>query len=196
MDILRDHHGAEYRPDSHFLGNRICAHAANKLSRNACQTTGSLVAVLKPDIQTFWATGTAAPCTSLFKPIWLGANGLPDCGPAPAGTYDVNTLWWHHEKLHRAVLVDYPTRLGSYAQQRDELEKEWLAKAENIPASQPWELMQTAFRQARNKTGQWIEQVQSVSATQRVNWRFHRYWQGQNKRAGIYTGLRAPNRLN
>ena len=151
--------------------------------------------VLKPDIQTLWATGTAAPCTSLFKPIWLGANGLPDCGPAPAGTYDVNTLWWHHEKLHRAVLVDYPTRLGYYAQQRDEQEKGWLAQAENIPASQPWELMQTAFRRARNQTGQWIEQVQSASAAQRVTWRYHRYWQGQNKRAGLYTGHRAPNRL-
>ncbi|CAB1056113.1 FIG00768858: hypothetical protein [Olavius sp. associated proteobacterium Delta 1] len=185
MDILRDHHGADYRPDSHFLGNRICAHAANKLSRNACQTTGSLIADLKPDIQTFWATGTAAPCTSLFKPIWFGANGLPDSGPAPDGTYNDATMWWHHEKLHRAVLTDLPTRLGCYVEQRDELEKKWLDKAENISAQQQSELIQTAFRQARIETGEWIKHVQSVSAPKPIIGRYHRYWKGKNKKAGI-----------
>ena len=185
MNILRDHHGADYRPDSHFLGNRVCAHAANKLSRNACQTTGSLVADLKPGNQTFWATGTAAPCTAVFKPIWLGPNGLPDCGPAPTGTYNEDTLWWHHEMLHRAILVDYAARLSSYAEQRDELEKKWLENAGNISTLQQWEVMQTAFGRARDMTAEWIRRVQSASPAIRPNRRYQRYWRGQNKKAGL-----------
>ena len=186
MKILRDHQEPDYRPDSHFLGNRICAHAANKLSRNASQTTGSLIADLKPDIQTYWATGTAAPCTSIFKPIWFGENVLPADVRPPDRTYSDATLWWQHEKLHRCVLPDFPTRLAYYVQQRDELEQKWLEKAETISISQQWELTQTAFSQARHETLQWIDRVQSVSASNRNSWRYNHYWQRQNQKAKIH----------
>ena len=186
MEILRDHQEPDYRPDSHFLGNRICAHAASKISRNACQTTGSLIADLKPDIQTYWATGTSAPCTSIFKPIWFGENVLPANVHPPDQTYNDATLWWQHEKLHRCVLPDLPTRLACYVKQRDELEQKWLQKAETISISQQWELTQTAFSQARHETLQWIDRVQSVSASNRNSWRYNHYWQRQNQKAKIH----------
>ncbi len=42
LRVLRDHQGDVYRPDGHLLCDRLCAHAANRLSRNATQSTGSL----------------------------------------------------------------------------------------------------------------------------------------------------------
>ena len=185
MGILRDHREADYRPDSHFLGNRICAHAANQLSRNASQTTNSLVANLEAHVQTYWATGTAAPCTSIFKPVWFGDKVLPDLGPAPSAAYDAASLWWHHEKLHRSVLLDLPTRLASYRQQRNELENDWLQQADSIPATRQAELTQAAFRQARQKTDEWIEGVQSVAARSRQGRIYQRFWQANNRRAAI-----------
>lgn len=101
IKILRDHRTPNYRPDSHFLGNRICAHAAGRLARHATQTTGSLLAHLKPDHQTYFATGTAAPCTAIFKPIRFGLNMLPPIGAPPNGNYDHDSLWSQHEKLHQ-----------------------------------------------------------------------------------------------
>ena len=44
FSILRDHGSSDYSPDSHFLMNHVCAHSANKIARNASQSTASLVA--------------------------------------------------------------------------------------------------------------------------------------------------------
>ena len=65
---LRDHGTDNYAPDGHFLMNHVCAHSANGIARDAAQSTSSLVAELGSE-NTFWATGTSAPCTSIFKPI-------------------------------------------------------------------------------------------------------------------------------
>lgn len=183
--ILRDHHDENYRPDSHFLGNRICAHAANKLSRNATQTTGSLIAHLKADRHTFFATGTAAPCTGIFKPIWFNHNALPDIGPAPDGMYHSECLWWTHEKLHRSILLDYQTRSQVFNKERDGLEKAWIRDALKAPSHRRWEMTRETFRQARQKTLDWTEQVQSIPVRQPEKWTYRRYWKNQNRKAGI-----------
>ena len=183
--ILRDHRTPDYRPDSHFLGNRICAHAAGKLARHATQTTGSLLAHLRPDRQTYYATGTAAPCTSVFKPVWFGDHVLPSIGPTPTGIYDPDCLWWQHEGLHRSVLLDHADRLDSYRRERDALEKLWIKRANAVADDQRWNLTRDAFLQAQRKTGEWIEEVQSRPVHRANKWTYRRYWQRQNLRAAI-----------
>jgi dipeptidase len=185
VGILRDHGDDLYRPDSHFLGNRICAHAGNQLARNASQTVGSLVACLKPQRQTFFVTGTAAPCTAVFKPVWFGQNVLPELGPTPDGTYNPDALWWFHETLHRSVLVDFEKRLACFRQQRDELEKFLFERADGIAEHQRWELTCSAFQQAREKTAAWIEQVRSMPLNRDNKRIYRRYWEKQNRKAGI-----------
>jgi dipeptidase len=200
VQILRDHGGANYRPDSHFLGNRICAHAANKLTRNATQTTGSLVAHLKPEGQTYFATGTAAPCTGIFKPIWFDKNVLPREDAPPAAEYNPESLWWFHETLHRSVLWDYPHRAAEFCSERDKLEDQWIHKSDVVVDGCGWELTQKAFYQARRKTGDWIKYVQSIPVGSRNRWAYRRYWRTRNKKAAVpvpeSAGLNASNRLN
>ncbi len=75
------------------------------------QTVGSMVSKLQPDgLCTHWLTGTAAPCTGIFKPMWVDA--VPDVGALPTGSYDEASLFWQHEMLHREVLrafeADWP----------------------------------------------------------------------------------------
>jgi len=96
MQVLRDH-GPQQPPDSPFYssqnffllayifeiaishrlyGQSICMHAGFGPIR-ITQTTGSFIAHLKPDGSVvIWATATAAPCTSIFKPI-LGIDSFP-----------------------------------------------------------------------------------------------------------------------
>ncbi len=185
VGILRDHGNGGYRPDSHLLGNRICAHAGNPLARNATQSTGSLVACLKPQRQTFLVTGTSAPCTAIFKPVWFGKDVLPDLGPTPDGTCNPAALWWFHENLHRLVLMDFENRLESFRRQRDELEKSWFDRAGRISEQQRWELTCSAFRQARDKTAAWIEQVRAMPLSRRNKAIYRRYWEKQNQKAGM-----------
>lgn len=183
MALLRNHGPGTYRPDSHFLGNRICAHAANPLSRHAFQTTGSLVADLGPGRRTFWATGTAAPCTGLFKPLWVGNGDLPDIGPKPGAFFDPETLWWHHEGLHRSVLADHGRRLSAYSQERDRLEARWVAEAGSVKETERNAFTADAFGEARRCTDQWIRQVRAVSPQTRQGWIYRRYWKKQNRKA-------------
>ncbi len=130
MAALRDHGptaGSDWTPARGLAGATVCDHAGFGPIRIS-QTTGSLVSHLAADVQTHFVTGTAAPCTSLFKPVWLGAE-LPDTGPAPTGAYDEASLFWRHEALHRATLRNYAASLPLYAGERDALERQFVAGA-------------------------------------------------------------------
>jgi dipeptidase len=176
MAHLRDHRSDEqYRPDGHFLMNTICAHAANKLSRNAAQTTGSFIAHLKQDVHTFWATGTAAPCTGIFKPIWFEGEVLPD----------INSLWWRHEGLHRLILIDYKQRLNTFCKERDGLEAQFMAKALPARAGKREGITRSAFKQADAKTTEWIKKIQGLPISHRPRLLYRHYWRAQNKKAGV-----------
>jgi len=109
----------------------LCVHAGFGPTRPG-QSAGSMVAHLSPDLPTYWLTGTSGPCISVFKPVYLGGAVLPDSsvlGPEPAGTYDPDSLWWTHERLHRAVMRDYATRVPLFRDERDELEAMFLREA-------------------------------------------------------------------
>ncbi len=185
LSVLRDHGGDGYRPDGHLLCDRLCAHAANKLSRNATQSTGSLVAHLKRDLHSFWATGTSAPCTGIFKPLWFGPGPLEDPGPAPGATFHPDALWWRHEMLHRSVLLDYPARIDAYSDERDALEREFFDQAGRVRQEERSELSRNAFARARDAVDRWTDRVRSVPIQGRTGWIYRRYWAGQNRRAGI-----------
>jgi len=185
VNILRDHHEADYRPDSHFLGNRLCAHAANKLARNASQTTGSLVAHLTPRTQTYWATGTAAPCTSVFKPIWLEGEVLAEPGIQAANRFDPNSLWWLHEQLHRRILLNYADRIKPYSAERDQLENLFMQDVAEISSGARAAFTGQAFIMAGDFTRQWIENFKDHPVAKRTRWLYRQYWQKQNKKAGI-----------
>ncbi|RPI50605.1 MAG: peptidase U34, partial [Chloroflexi bacterium] len=126
MAALRDHGsraaaGESWNPDQGLTMDTLCVHASLGPLRPA-QTAGAMVAHLAPDLVTCWLTGTAATCTGIFKPVYLDGAGLPDLGPEPDGAYDGASLWWAHERLHRAVFSDYGTRMPVYQAKRDALE--------------------------------------------------------------------------
>ena len=189
MEILRDH-GAkkDYRPDSHLLANHICAHAANRFSRNATQTTGSLIAHLKPGQETYWATGTSAPCTGIFKPIWFQENVLPPMETTTNSTFNPHTLWWHHEKLHRSVLLDYSHRIETYLKERDALEISFIKQVSEAISESRQSFTARAFQDACNVTEKWTEEIRKIPIQQRSKWGYRRYWKKQNRKADISIG--------
>ncbi|UCC63360.1 MAG: C69 family dipeptidase, partial [Anaerolineae bacterium] len=133
---LRDH-GPQaaadptWNPGRGWLMETLCVHATLGPTRPS-QSTGAMVAYLRPDLPTYWLTGTSGTCTGVFKPVYLSGAGLPDRGPEPTGAYDPESLWWTHERLHRAVIRDYPTRLPLYQAERDALETAFLSEAEEM----------------------------------------------------------------
>jgi len=149
-----------------------CMHAGGLLA--ASQTTASWISQLTPDGHRHWATATAAPCTSLFKPVRVDTP--LDLGPAPTDRCDDATLWWRHERLHRTALRDPATLLPRFTPERDAIERGWFA-APPDPAA--------AFAEADGLTARWLAEVEAVDAPDTRPRYVRRYWQKRDDRAGL-----------
>ncbi|MGB8266663.1 MAG: C69 family dipeptidase [Candidatus Velthaea sp.] len=194
MRALRDHGadaGANWSPARGLTTFTVCAHAAFGPVR-ATQTTGSLVSRLTPDVQTHFVTGTSAPCTSIFKPVWLGGE-LPRTGPPPAGAYDAATLFWRHEQLHRATLREYAERIVLYRGERDGLEQRFVAGARKYgdePVAQRGAYSAQCFADAEQAEARWMERMDRRAYPGLL---YGIAWRSFDRAAGIDAG-RAPGR--
>ena len=123
MAILRDHGAAaetdrDWHPQDATV-RTICMHAAD--GQRGGQTVNAMVSELHGGRAVHWVTATAAPCTSIFKPV-LSGIALPAHEPRPTDRFEPRTLWWRHEQLHRAMLDDFPIHLAAMRAERDALE--------------------------------------------------------------------------
>ncbi len=162
---LRDHGDAtdSWRPDDGITGANVCMHASWGPIRIS-QSTASMAARLDPRLPAYFVTGTSASCTSTFKPIWMD-SGLPDLGPEPTQFYDANTLFWRHEELHRATLMDYAVRMSAYRAERDQLEADFLRQALKACDASPQErleLSRQCFEHADEAESSWLKKIQAM----------------------------------
>ncbi len=203
IDALRDHgdHGngdetSTYRPDRGVLGvlgSEVCMHAGYGPVRRS-QTTGSMVSRLSAETtDAQFMTGTAAPCTSVFKPVWVDTP-MPDTGKSPTDEADDESLFWRHERLHRETLRDYPARIALYDDERDALEDEMvegaLELAEGGASSKERAVYsEDCFERAETATEEWTRKVADAPVESKPGFLFRRAWNEYNERAG----LRLPN---
>lgn len=157
MAILRDHGEAPDWSPANTLGRTICMHAAEGPRRS--QSVASMVSELRGGRAVHWVTGTSAPCTGIFKPVILEA-GLPNHGPAPTDQADAGSLWWRHERLHRALLADFGPGLASFQAERDALETDFrdrvdAALAADLPPSALREVTEACWREAAQAEARW-----------------------------------------
>jgi hypothetical protein len=136
------------------------------------QTTASFVGDLREQ-PIHWATGTSAPCTSLFKPVRV--EQPIDLGPVPTNQFDPATLWWRHERLHRATLVDFPRLHPRYRESRDRIEAQWISEP---PSSAE------AFAVAERIEAEWLESLPTVVEDRRPRW-LRRTWRDLDAMAGM-----------
>lgn len=187
--LLRDHGpaaGPSWTPAPGLATVTVCWHAGFGPLR-ASQSVGSLVSHLTPGGQTHFVTGTSAPCTSLFKPVWLGAP-LPEMGPPPGGSYEESTLFWRHENLHRATLRDFSTRLERYRPERDRLEAGFVAQALRMagePAEARAALAARCFAEAGAAEERWLAEVAALPVAGRRSLLFELAWRGFDRAAAM-----------
>ncbi|MCE9596362.1 MAG: C69 family dipeptidase [Spirochaetia bacterium] len=128
MGILRSHgahDGPGFSPTISSMGS-VCLHAKGPVTPS--QTTGSMVAELRPNGKhTVWLTGSAAPCLSLFKPVYFGSADPGVLAGVPTAAPDAS-LWWRHELLHRRALRDYPRMHQLIREEYDRLENDFMRK--------------------------------------------------------------------
>ena len=184
--VLRNHGDAPYNPAAGLTGAEVCMHAGAGPVRGS-QTVGSLVSSLAPDVQTHFVTGTAAPCLSIFKPVWLGTE-LNLFGPVPDGNYDEATLFWRHEALHRATLRDYMALAPLYQPERDTLEQRIIPAALAFRHTAPEERAAFAsrcFAEADAAEARWRTQVEAAPVSGSPGLLYRRAWRARNRAAGM-----------
>ena len=168
MDVIRHHENGSV-PGNNFTQVDICMHASFGPVRTG-QSTASMVILLDEKLPTIFATGTSAPCTSIFKLLWVDAPlSYPEL--APTGTYDPVSLVWSHERLHRAVLLNFPERIAAYGSDRDVLEIQFTQGAlalTNATAQERVEFSAECFRQATLTDEEWLECVQEIPETKHI----------------------------
>jgi secernin len=178
---LRDHRGK--RPSA---GARIvapCAHASWMPTRGSGQTTGSMISILRDGATKHFFTGTSSPCLSVFKPVPLG-RGRVDTGPLPRkGGYDDKSLFWRHERLHRAVLESYDRRRASFEGDRVAYETKILSEPSPTAAS-----ASAIFADHRERVGGWYHTA--IASGRRRPSISAAWWRRQSKRDGVPTSCR------
>ena len=187
MNVLRDHgqaDGSQRAADDGITGADICMHAGFGPIRIS-QTVGSMVSYLDAQAPLHFVTGTAAPCTSIFKPVWVDAS-LPDLGPAPVQTFNPATLFWRHELLHRSVLHDHENLVNTFSSDRDQLEHEFIVNAfaaRTKDAASRAQLSADCFARAEAAEAEWLKRVKSTPSKQK--WLHATIWNRINRRANI-----------
>ncbi len=174
MSALRDHGNgqeARYRLLNGAMA-AACMHAGGLVA--ASQTTASWASELKPGALRHWVTGTAAPCTGLFKPVRI--DDPLELGPQPTDRADTASLWWRHERLHRRVLRD-PAQLGPlFRSERNTTEARWRA---NPPEPV------VAFAEGDRLLARWTARVEAADAKDTRSRLLRRYWRERDRRAGL-----------
>jgi dipeptidase len=188
MHTLRLHQGdgnIDWSPGKGITGADVCMHAGWGPARGS-QTTGSMVSVLSREYApVHWLTATAAPCTSLFKPMWLDA-GMPDTGANPRGEYDAAALYWRHETLHRAILRDYPIRIKMIKDEQRGFEAQAMEKVSLLLNGTPAErfvISQQLFQQASVLESEWTRRVQENPEAERNPWLYRQAWKKLDREA-------------
>lgn len=187
MELLRSHSGdadPDWSPARGITGADVCMHAGWGPVRGS-QTAGSMVSVLAKDKQPLhWVTGTAAPCISVFKPVWMD-SGVPE-NKKPDGTYDEAVLYWRHEALHRAVLKDYAVRSKLIRSELGQVQDDLIQKAgENWESDldSRYEVTRAAFRVSDEIESKWKHTIKTTPVSRKNGLLYASAWRKFNKEA-------------
>jgi dipeptidase len=188
MDMLRYHAQADgFRPCNGGMNN-VCLHATGLFAPS--QTTGSMVAELNPDhAAPVWATSSAAPCLSLFKPFYTGSPCTDKrLFKAPGAMHD-DAYWWKWESWHREALQNYPAAKSLWLAKALPLEQQWFSNAQrnhpsNIGKTDPGKLTRDAMDQSLTVLQEMREALRTAGR-KRSGWMYRYYWNTWNRKAGI-----------
>jgi len=188
MAILRDHGAAaEADPDWHpqrAATRTICMHAAD--GERGGQTVNAMASELRDGRAVHWITGTAAPCSSIFKPLFADAPP-PSHGPRPTDHFDPRTLWWRNERLHRAMLGDFPIHLAAIRDERDALEANFRTRVMDVAAggdaADRAEVVAACWAEAMAVEDRWMAEIDAASPPGEAAYRAS--WVEMNRLAGV-----------
>src|SRR5581483_1910463 len=171
---LSDHAGQT--PAGGWRMEMPCAHSSWWPTRQAGQTTRSMVSRLRLKDSIHWLTGTSSPCLSVYKPVRLGREPLAS-GPRAGEGFDSESLFWRHEQLHRATLKDYSRLKSLFDDERKAMQ------ARFVSLSEPYDsrALQSCWDEHRTVIPSWMARVKGETPRRNGASGFLKYWEKQNR---------------
>jgi len=197
MRVLRDHGADRTTHDcwspATSKGTGLCVHAGAAHRRG--QTTGSLISEIRDNQAIHWVTATAAPCTSIFKPVLFGVE-LPSHALHPNGKFDASALWWRHELLHRAALLgEFSQFISSIVQERSELETKFYSAVSDVleggSGQDKLRVVSDCWREAVETEERWFTQLACNGSSREGE--YFDGWSEMNREAGIESSISTRN---
>lgn len=122
MNALRTHDDCVKNPFARGSVSSVCMHYGGMVGDH---TTASMIVSLEPERTVVWATGSSAPCVSLFKPYLFGSA---PCAPVFAPDEPQAKAYWLSQESFRRALIGKRIPKEYYAA-RDALEAAWRGAA-------------------------------------------------------------------
>ena len=177
---LRDH-GKHHHDFASHDNRQICLHAGSLLRPS--QTTASLVAHLAPGSIRLAATGTSAPCLSLFET--LSFNQLSDSSlTVRPGCTVAQTRWAQFEPVHQRALSD-PEFLQRLLQDRNSTEARLTALAQETRPD--WRAISAPAAQWHQSWHQQADRNRPAQPFFKSG--YARWWARRSRRATADSGL-------
>ena len=182
MDILRSHTPRyDKKPYQRSSVSSVCMHGGFVYGD---QTTGSYIASLGDPIDTYWVTGSSAPCLSLFKPLWLIDDEHMTF--SEDNTDKAVSYWKRQEELHRCIL-EQKISVSDYKRDRDQLEKSLMKEVQSInfdttDSNQLSDIMTYALNEERRLQDYYLDQAKSSQPVLKGNLYFNYYWKKMNSK--------------
>ncbi len=189
MGVLRSHFApaqSKFTPGKGLTQADVCMHAGWGPIRTS-QSAGSMVSEIRENGTLHWLTGTAAPCTSLFKPVWMD-SGIPASVKTPGAVYDEKVMFWRHEVLHREILKDYTNRIRPILKNRDRLEENFRDEAARLisaPIENRCDFSEKKFTIADEAEREWVKEVKEIPIQNRNRFYYTATWKKLNQIAEL-----------
>jgi hypothetical protein len=113
--------------------------------------------------------------------------GAPAHGPRPTDHFDQHTLWWRHERLHRAMLGDVPIHLAAIRDARDALEANFCTRVTDVlaggDAADRAAIVAVGWADAMAIEDRWMAEIDAASPPGEAAYRASRV--AMNRLAGV-----------
>jgi dipeptidase len=192
IEILSSHHISEQKFVPHkATTSDICMHTTGKL--NPSHTVGSMIVEIRKDKPlTIWLTGTSNPCLSIYKPFFLGENGvLNETNQVPDVKFDRKTMWWISERLYRLGNLNYSNLKNIVSEDQQRLQSEFIEEerklfANNSPENTLQEFSKNCFQSSFKALIDWNNKASKL-AWRPASWNpiYYFLWRSLNSKVGL-----------
>lgn len=162
----------------------VCMHARNPVLPTDidCQTTNSMIAVMKPGDTLMLAPGMSTPCIAPFQPFWFDAFSAKQVF-AYNQQEQAMDAWLRREQLNRAA-VDGRLPLEEYRAEMHTMEKTWLKTAQSIAAADRQAFVDRNAAEAEAFFDKWIAIAEKNAPTLRGDDGYRAWWAAKNAALG------------